>query len=136
MLSKLATLCNPIALCNPVVKIFIALGLQIGFWIKKCDKNLPGRWGDSNRLTIDWVQMGRVGRHIFHVLKSIQFACSQINLLYLGRGAFNNRPASRAARKENWSELLHGQTRNHRFVVSVKKCLHSYGFFQNGGWCG
>ena len=88
-----------------------------------------GGWGDSNRLTIDWVQMGRIGRRIFDILKSIQFACSRISLLYLGRGAFNNRPASRAARKENWSEPLQGQIGNHRFVVSVKKCLHSHGFF-------
>ena len=91
-------------------------------------QKFTGGWGDSNRLTIDWVQMGRIRRRIFHILKSIQFACSRINLLYLGRGAFNNRPASRAARKENWSEPLQGQTGN-RFVVSVKKCLHSHGFF-------
>lgn len=42
-------------------------------------------------------QVGKVGRYVFH----IQFACSRINLSYLGRGCLNNRPTSYASRKEN-----------------------------------
>ena len=45
--------------------------------------------------------MVRVGRHNFLILKKIQFACSQIKLLYLDHGALKNRPTSRAARNEN-----------------------------------
>ena len=52
-------------------------------------------------------------------LKKIQFACSQINLLYLGYDTPNNRPISRAAKKGNL-ESLQGQTVNHRFAVPVR----------------
>ena len=46
--------------------------------------------------------MGRIGRHIFHILKNTQFACSRINLLYSGHAALNNRRTSGATTKENW----------------------------------
>lgn len=53
--------------------------------------------------------MERFGRHVFHILKDIHFTCFQINILYLTYGALNDRPASRAARKENCGvEVLAG----------------------------
>ena len=38
----------------------------------------------------------------FHIFKNIQFACSQINLLYLDHGVFDIKPTNRAARKKSW----------------------------------
>ena len=59
--------------------------------------------------------MGRVGRHLFHVLKIIQCACSRFNLLYLGHGVLNNIPTTRVARKENWWVIVvTGSNREHR----------------------
>ena len=65
------------------------------------------RWKHRRYVRIGRVQ-DRLGeslegwRKYFSYLKNIQFACSIINPSYLGHGALNNRPTSRAARREKW----------------------------------
>ena len=74
--------------------------------------------------------MGRVVKHIFHILKNIRFACSRINLWYLGHGALNNSPTSRATRKKNWEVTLLAGWNNKPQIWSV--CIHMIVF---SNWC-
>ena len=69
--------------------------------------------------------MGRVERYAIHILKNIQFACPQINLLYLGHSALENRPAIHAAGKKNWVNRVWAN----RFEFPVRKYLHSHECF-------
>lgn len=81
-------------------------------------------------LTTDW-------KIYFSYSKNIHFACSRINLMYLGHLVLKNRPTSREARKENLeSGSLQGQTEYRRFIVPVRKSLHLHDcFFQIAEWC-
>ena len=76
-------------------------------------------------LTTDW-------KIYFSYSKNIHFACSRINLMYLGHLVLKNRPTSREARKENLeSGSLQGQTEYRRFIVPVRKsCTYMIAFFK------
>ena len=84
--------------------------------------------------------MVRVWRHIFHILRNNQSACSRINLLYLGHGLLNNRSTRSAAEKENWvSEFLQDQTGNcwslsQEISFREEVLAVTWLFFQIGGW--
>ena len=66
---------------------------------------------------------------IFHIFKNIQFACSRINLLYLGHSTINNKMNSPAARKGNWGcgggevRILAGSKRKPQICSSCEKEL-------------
>ena len=92
---------------------------------KICQNWMEG--GVGAKLLIDWREreVVRVGRQNFLILKKIQFACSQIKLLYLDHGALKNRPTSRAAWKLGESVSLQGQSGNHRFAFLFGSvCTH------------
>ena len=91
----------------------------------------------GEQLTINWWGKRCEGlEDIFSILKKknnhTQFACSQINILYLSNYTLINIPNSRAAKKQIWRfRVLGGSNRKQLTFWRKYECTKIFNFYQN-----